>query len=180
VLDAGAELRRAQEAALGGGSGGELRAAGTAEREAVGRAVEAAKELLGEQAGKANLDRVRNSLHAAAGDEDVRAAIEEGRLTADHEPVGLGPLGAAGGAPKRRPARQAKQPAAVRKRLRDAEVADREASKRLDAARRELDRCRDAATRAQERLAAAQRDVETAEREAEAATGELAKARREA
>jgi hypothetical protein len=179
VLEAGRQLRKAQESALGGGSGAALRKASAAEREAVGAAAEKASAILGSQASNATLEKVRNSLHAAAGDEEVRAAIENGRLTADHEPVGLGPFAAATGTPRPRPARGAgKQDAAKRRRLQDAQVASREATRRAEAARRELERRSDAAARAQERLAAAQADLDSAEAEAKAAAAELERAER--
>jgi hypothetical protein len=174
VLKAGDRLRKAQEAALKGGSGAALRKAGADEREAVGAAVERAAELLGDHAGGATLGRVRSSLQAAARDEAVREEIEAGRLTEDHEPVGLGAFGAAAAAPAP-PARtrDRKPDAAARRRRRDAEVAAREANRRLEAARRELDRRADAATRAQERLGQAQSDVDAAAAEAEQADAEL-------
>jgi hypothetical protein len=178
VLKAGDRLRKAQEDALKGGSGAALRKAGADEREAVGAAVERASELLGEQASAATLERVRSSLQAAARDEAVRDEIEAGRLTADHEPVGLGAFGAAAAAAPPARKRDKGPDAATRRRRRDAEVAAREANRRLEAARRELDKRADAATRAQERLERAQADVEAAAAEAEQADGELERALR--
>ncbi len=178
VLEAGRKLRKAQETVLGGGSGAALRTAGAAEREAVGAAVEKASGVLGGQASRATMERVRNSLHAAAGDDDVRAAIESGRLTGDHEPVGLGPFGAGAPAAPRPPKRAPKQDVAARKRVREAQVAQRETARRAEAARRELDKRSDAAARAQERLAAAQADLDQAEEEAAAAATELERAER--
>src|SRR5215213_3428368 len=72
VLEAGERLRKAQEDALGGGSGNALRTAGADEREAVGAAVEKAAAVLGGQASRATLERVRSSLQAAARDDAVR------------------------------------------------------------------------------------------------------------
>ena len=178
VLEAGRRLRKAQETALGGGSGAALREASAAEREAVAAAVREASGRLGEKPSKAAVERVRNSLHAAAGDDEVRAAIETGRLTGDHEPVGLGPFGAGAVTPRRAARRETKPDAAARKRIRDAQVAHREAVKRAEAARAELDRRTDAAERAQERLAAAQTDLDRVEEEARAASAELEQAER--
>ena len=178
VLDAGRQLRKAQESALGGGSGAALRKAGSAEREAVTAAAREATALLGEKAGKAALERVRNSLHAAAGDDEVRAAIEQGRLTGDHEPMGLGPFTAPTGSPRRASRAAGKQDAAKRKRVTEAQVAAREAARRADAARRELDKRSDAAARAQERLVAAQADLDQAEAESASAAAELERAER--
>ena len=182
VVKAGDQLRKAQEDALGGGSGTALRKAGADEREAVGAAVARAKEVLGDQATQATLERVRSSLQAAARDDAVREEIEAGRLTADHEPVGLGAFGSASDAPPpARPARGARDKgpdAATRRRRRDAEVAAREANRRLEASRRELDRRADAAARAQERLEQAQADVDAAAAEAAEADAELERALR--
>ena len=124
------------------------------------------------------MEKVRNSLHAAAGDDDVRAAIEKGRLSADHEPMGLGPFSAPAATPRRASRSAGKQDAAKRKRLNEAQVVAREATRRADAARRELERRSDAAERAQERLVAAQADLDEAEAEAEAAAADLKRAER--
>jgi hypothetical protein len=176
VLEAGRKLRKAQESALGGGSGAALRTAGADEREAVAAAAAAASGILGETASKAAQLKVRNSLHAAAGDDDVRTAIEKGRLSTDHEPMGLGPFTASGAAPRRAARSEGKQDAAKRKRLNEAQVVAREATRRADAARRELERRSDAAARAQERLVAAQADLDEADGEAKAAAAELKRA----
>ncbi len=178
VLEAGRKLRKAQESALGGGSGAALRKAGADEREAVAAAVTAASGVLGETASRAAVEKVRSSLHAAAGDDDVRDAIENGRLSADHEPMGLGPFAAPAGAPRRAARSEGKQDAAKRKRLNEARVVAREATRRADAARRELERRSDAAARAQERLVAAQADLDKAQAEAKAAAAELKRAER--
>jgi hypothetical protein len=178
VLEAGRRLRKAQEKALGGGSGAALREASAAERDAVAAAVKEASGSMGAKPSSAAVERVRNSLHASAGDDEVRAAIQKGRLTGDHEPVGLGPFGA-GASPRSRTARRAAKPdAAARKRIRDARVAHREAVRRAEAARAELDRRSDAAARAQERLVAAQADLERVEEEARRASAELEQSER--
>ena len=164
---------------LGGGSGAALRKAGAAEREAVRSRCGAGNgRSRRDRPSKATLERVRNSLHAAAGDDDVRAAIEAGRLTGDHEPVGLGPFGAAAPAPR------AELPRRGQAGRRQAQARDRgaggrrEAARRADAARRELDKRSDAAARAQERLVAAQADLDQAEAESASAAAELERAER--
>jgi hypothetical protein len=179
VLEAGERLRKAQEEALGGGSGAALRKSGADEREAVGAAVEKAAAVLGGEAGRATLERVRSSLQAAARDDAVRAEIEAGRLTADHEPVGLGSLGSAVARPPSRPAKKDGPSAAARRRHRDAQVAARESNRRLEAARRELERRSDAAARARQRLEQAQADMEAAAAEAAQADGELERAEKD-
>jgi hypothetical protein len=179
VLDAGERLRKAQEDALAGGSGAALRKAGADEREAVRAAVEKAAAVLGDQAGRATLERVRSSLQAAARDDAVRAEIEAGRLTADHEPAGLGSLGSGDARPPTQPARKDGPSAAARRRHRDAQVVARESNRRLDAARRELERRSDAAARARQRLEQAQADVDAAAAEAAQADADLERAEKE-
>jgi hypothetical protein len=179
VLEAGERLRKAQEDALGGGSGAALRKAGADEREAVGAAVEKAAAVLGARAGTATLERVRSSLQAAARDDAVRAEIDAGRLTADHEPIGLGALGSDVARPPSRPARKHGPTAAARRRHRDAQVTARESNRRLEAARRELERRSDAAARARERLEQAQADVDAAAAEAAQADAELERAEKD-
>ena len=176
VLEAGERLRKAQEDALRGGSGDALRKAGADEREAVGAAVEKAAAVLGVQASRATLERVRSSLQAAARDDAVRAEIDAGRLTADHEPVGLGSLASGVARGRSRPPTKDGPSAAARRRHRDAEVAARESNRRLDAARRELERRSDAAARARLRLEEAQADVDAATAEAAQAQTELERA----
>src|SRR5918999_4893627 len=87
LLAAGDALREAQDAALSGGGADALRDAGAAERRAVDALVAAAKELRpsGRKPSGTTLDRLRNTLHAAAADDDVRAALDAGRLVEDAE-----------------------------------------------------------------------------------------------
>jgi hypothetical protein len=208
LLEAGEELREAQEAALAGRGAKELRAATARERAAVDAMLDAASKLRpgGRTLSGATLDRLRRTLHAAAGDDDVRAAIAAGRLVGDAEgggawPFGIGgdddeepaeprpaakakPVAKAKPAAKKKPAAKAK-PAAER-RAREAErAAERKAVEREAAARREAER--EAAARRLEletQLASArrertrrERELSAAEREAERAGERLARAR---
>jgi hypothetical protein len=104
LLKAGERLRDAQ---TGGAGRDELRAAIAAEREQVGKLAALAEPLL-DPSSEAKLERVRNTLHAAAVDDETREQVEVGRLVADAEAVGLGlpGLGAGGGASKQRPGRE--------------------------------------------------------------------------
>ena len=87
LLAAGDRLRSAQADALRGrGGAAEVSRASAAEREAVRRLVTAARELLGDRASAATLDRVSQTLRAAAIDEAARPALEE------VSGVGFGPL----------------------------------------------------------------------------------------
>jgi hypothetical protein len=177
VLRAGERLRQAQSAVLGGGSGDKLREASAAERDAVRGAAERAADILGERGTPTTLERVKGSLHAAAGDDDVRAAIERGRLTRDHEPVGLGTLGGASLAgPGQRNARGAERQAKARQRLAAARQADRQAQRRVATATKTMDRRRVDAEHAREALEDAEADLSAAERDAREAAAELSAA----
>jgi hypothetical protein len=93
LLKAGERLRAAHQAALGGEGAGELRAAGRAEREAVGGLVEKAMGLLreaGHPATDATRERVAATLHAAAASPEAADLVRHGRLTADLDPSGFG------------------------------------------------------------------------------------------
>ncbi len=85
LLAAGERLRDAQDAAVAGKGAGELRKAGAAERAAVDALVEAAGDLDpgGRRPTPATLERLRTTLHAAAADEEVREALDAGRLVED-------------------------------------------------------------------------------------------------
>jgi hypothetical protein len=95
LLAAGAALRQAQ---LGGGDRDSIRESSRDEREAVERLVSGAAALLrkaGRGAGDAALEEVRETLRAAASDEEARELIRRGVLTAARRPVGLGGFEAA-------------------------------------------------------------------------------------
>jgi hypothetical protein len=106
LLEAGARLRAAHQAALAGGGAAELRASTRAEREAAAGLVDAAVEILrsaGHPATDATRDRIAATLHAAAGDPAAAELVRSGRLTHDLDPVGFGTVdalaAAAGGTP---------------------------------------------------------------------------------
>jgi hypothetical protein len=90
---AGDGLAAAQEAILAGkGSGADLRAATERERAAVEPLVDAARGLLTSSGGdlsEATIERVRETLHAAAIDADAREEVSAGRATRERSPRGL-------------------------------------------------------------------------------------------
>jgi len=170
LLDAGESLRGAHEEVLSGGERGKLRRAADAEREIVAGLVERAEPLMSE-AGKpspANLERVRNTLHAAATDDQLRGELEQGRLVKDRESVGLGPFAA--GAPAEGPGtagRKERERATARRReLREARSRAEQAAKRLRSAESALERARAEAEAAQRELKARQRSLDAARGEA--------------
>ncbi|HEV2775045.1 MAG TPA: hypothetical protein VGV90_05600, partial [Solirubrobacteraceae bacterium] len=120
LFAAGDELRDAQAQLLSGsGDGRTLRAANERERAAVDELVQAARGLLssdGHELSPAVVDRVADTLHAAALDEGARAQVREGRLERELRHVGLGlgesadPFAAAPPAPPQQKAPPAAKP----------------------------------------------------------------------
>lgn len=190
LFAAGDELREAQARLLAGtGDGAALRAANERERAAVDELVQAARGLLssdGHELSPAVVDRVADTLHAAALDESAREQVREGRLERELRHVGLGlgdsagPLAAApaaGPKPAKTPPRQAKaqgrrerEERAERERERaDARKAARMAEA---AAKRRAERAEHALKAAEERRARAARALEQADEALGAAQAE--------
>jgi len=193
LFAAGDALREIQDGVLAGSADArDLRSAAAQERDAVDTLVAAARGLLssgGHELSAATVERVAETLHAAALDDEARAQVSEGRLVRELRHVGLGAgLGAAVAVPPARARGARAEPTVATKR--DA-AADRDAAPERDAAaerdatrerkaaeaaeRRERDAARKQA-RALERDAAreldrAQRALRTA-REREARAGE--------
>lgn len=181
MLIAAERLERAQAGALGGAGGAALREAMAAHQEAVEKVVGGVRDRSGPL--PANLlDRVRQTLHALAGNEELKAEFAAGRLTADHESVGFAGAaaakpkpkkGTAAKTPRRASAAKPRQPAEPRK----ADAArKRAAATRLRAAKREAAKAklnRDAAIKraraAAKRLERAERDLAEARGKSEAA-----------
>ncbi len=113
LFEAGDELRDAQSDLLAGrGDGRALRAAGERERAAVDDLVERARGLLssaGNELSASVIERVSDTLHAAALDEDAREQVLDGRLERELRHVGLGFGLGAGTAPEPAPPARAKK-----------------------------------------------------------------------
>jgi hypothetical protein len=94
LLDAGDAVRDAQADVLAGrGDARALRDAGARERDAVDALVDRARGLLsegGHELSATTLERVADTLHAAALDPAARAAVAAGRLERELRHVGLG------------------------------------------------------------------------------------------
>jgi hypothetical protein len=103
LLDAGAALRA---------SPGD-RGAIEAERGAVERVLGEAEAVLSSPAA-AVVDRMRDTLHAAAGDEQVAERLRAGRLVEDHRAVGLGPWAGTSVTPAKAPRKKVRAPASAR------------------------------------------------------------------
>jgi hypothetical protein len=193
LIEAGDELRRVQEWLLRREADPtDLRAAVERERAAVADLVHAGADVLtraGRPARGDVLERIGETLHAAAADPEVRADVEGGRLVRDRAAVGLGVSGAAVGpagtarragrsaaaerAPERRPSEEG---AEQRRRSKAAREEAREAARAAEAEAKAAERMRAAADRAVER---ASRALESAESTWERARDDLREARDE-
>jgi hypothetical protein len=184
LFAAGDGLRQAHADAVSGRGGGPaLRAALERERAAVEQLVQAARGLLtseGHELSGTVLDRVADTLHAAAIDEDAREQARLGRLGRELRHVGLGD------------AQQAQVDTARRAEIddgRQAQVKERreDESRRAAASRQARAAARAAEAAARRRAGRAERTVRLAEERCEraaealqAAKDELAAARAEA
>jgi hypothetical protein len=197
LLDAVDDLREAQQAAVKGkGDAAALREAAAAERAAVDELVAAAKELKpgGRKPSQATLERLRTTLQAAATDEEVRSALDRGRVVTDAE--GAGAWGLVPGADVPATPRPAKRRAPKKPPLDETEAREAEAALREEAERRrrleaelrearaerrsrerELERAEKASDRAAGRLEAALAAAEEAREQADEAQSELEAAR---
>lgn len=138
LLEAGAELGRAQEAVMSGDDPKALAAATEGERRVVADLVDAASAIAAEGgvgATESLRERVRSSLQAAARDDAIGRDLRAGRLVGDHQAVGLlSPFTAEAGSGKTAAATPSRR---KRESVNDGDVKRvREAKERLAAARR--------------------------------------------
>ena len=117
LLDAGDALQEAHRTATSGrGDAAALRAAAQRERSAVDDLLQAARGLLtgdGHELSPTIIDRVADTLRAAALDDEAREQVRDGRLERELRHVGLGVL--AGGGAVQAPAAPAKRKAEARR-----------------------------------------------------------------
>ena len=177
LIDAGKRLARAQDAALAGrkGGGDGLRAALATQTEAVERLTDAAARELG--TGQ-QLDRVRETLRAVAGDDELRAEVEAGTVTRDREAAGFGgAMPEAVGRPrggKRKPSGdQKKRRRQLEQAVKKAKHSHELATKRLADAERRRDRAKEALGEAETAVKDAERERRDAEAELERAEADL-------
>jgi hypothetical protein len=195
LFEAGDALQHAHAQLLAGrGDGASLRNALARERNAVDELVEKARGLLsseGHGLTPATVDRVSETLHAAALDADARAEVKDGCLHRELRHIGLGASGALGvtsesgstgktGGPARSTTTSA-QTASTRKReraegLRSARKAESDARRVVQRAARELR----VAEQRRDRVAESLRDAEAAVTAARKRAEEAARAHREA
>jgi hypothetical protein len=175
LFEAGDEARRAQAELLDGrGDGAALRDALDRERDHVSRLIAAARGLLsseGHALSPAALERVAETLHAAALDEEARVEVERGSLERELRHVGIGAAGlsagAAGEATLKREA--GSQPKVDIKALTKAETSARRAAERAAEARAAAVARRESAAEALSRAETAVAEADKRAREAEAA-----------
>ena len=116
LLAAGEKLRSAQEELLGGGDRAAFQEAAAAERDLVAELAADATTLASEagERGGGMREKVSETLHAAALDEDTAAELRAGRLTREREAIGG--FGAPGGGPAPAPAPRGAGPRRRRRR----------------------------------------------------------------
>jgi hypothetical protein len=189
LLAAGEELRSAQEELLGGGDRSAFQEAAAAERELVAELSEDATTLASEagERGGGLREKVAETLHAAALDEDAAEDLRAGRLTREREAIGG--FGSPGGGlvaapapskprPKSKPKRQKAKP--ERSEREDAEQRQRLAAARTDErhARRELEAAEKGVEHAEERAGAARVHAEEAAERARTTAERLKEAKK--
>ena len=140
LLEAGDGLRAAQDNVLAGrGDARSLRAAVERERLAVQTLTDAARGLLsseGEELSNTMVERVSDTLHAAALDDDAREQVSGGRLERELRHVGLGGFGAPrGGGSLAPPSRKREAPPNKRKKAGSDEKEPGERAERTRTAR---------------------------------------------
>ncbi len=169
LFDAGDSLQKIQsDLIVGRGDGDALRRAVDAERSAVVELTEKARGLLssdGHELSPTTLERVSETLHAAALDQEARAKVRAGRLERELRHIGLGAFGASPGS--------AGKAAAGRRRSSTPKRAGGGKDDRDRVAKRERDR---SALEARERVLYARRSLNRAARELEAAQKRRARA----
>ena len=169
LLATGKRLRTAQEALLGGGDPSALKRASTDERELVDKLTRDAAALAGEAAktaGGSLEERIRDTLHAAALDEQTGAELAAGRLVREQRAVGLFGADFVEAAPARR------APSGNR------HAASRKVAERRRAAERELAAARAQEQKAQQQHAGAAKAAQRAHERADEARASLREAKR--
>ena len=152
LLEAGAGVREAQDAAVAGHGAGGLREATQAQRGAVDAVMAAATALkpAGKPLSRPMADRLRTTLNAVAGDDALRDALSNGRLVSEAQAGGAWPFALEPGeepppprpAPAKKPAAkkragESREDAAARK---AAEREERDAAERAEREQRERER----------------------------------------
>lgn len=165
LLEAADALVSAQHAlAQGRGDVAQLRRLTDEERQVVSALVEKARTL-DEEVSEPVLDRVRDTLHAVALDEEARRQVEAGRLTHELQATGFGPLLAPSrSTDEKTRAKAGRQPTKAEARKRE------KAEQQLAAARREGEERERLLAEARRSLRAARSDHDRAQKRLDEAT----------
>jgi hypothetical protein len=180
LCDAGDRLREAQAGVLAGrGDARSLHAAADRERVAVDALVIAARGLLtseGHELSASTIDRVAETVHAAALDDDARAQVRQGRLERELRHVGLGvdAAGASPPAPASMSAPVVRRPARAKPRAPKAVAGERDSTEQRD--RERIAQERAAARRVERERAEARREARVNESEARRSADHAARA----
>jgi hypothetical protein len=201
LFKAGDDLRAAQSELLEGrGNAARLRDAGEAERSAVEELLQAARSLPsggGGELSQTALDRISDTLHAAALDQEARPQVEEGRLERELRHVGLGSEGLLSGpftpssgtrsskppatrAEKRRSTRSAKGRAKMDAHRKSARQEAERATEAARAAAEDAERAAASARKRRDEAVAALDEAEADVREANERVGQSTKQLRQA
>jgi hypothetical protein len=178
LLKAGEGLRRGQEDLLAGNTdAAELRSSARAVQHAIGELLETASALAKEHGSSGQVvDRVGETLQAAAADPEVAEAIEHGRLVREQRATSVGFAAAASGLTTR----GAKRPDTAKQRRRRQQAAKRAkelrarvtaAEKAVKVAARRLGKAREQAAERGIELISAEAELEAARKELEDQTG---------
>ena len=186
LLKAGAQLTEAQLAAVAGNDAGAFVQTRADEQRALTRLAAAAREIIKREGiGAGALERVTQTLRAAAATEEGRQLLKQGRLTEDLEPQGFEALARVVPKPRRAAGRKGMPRAEAPRALAEARRRSREAAKRArtlahkaDAAEREAERAEANARKAREAAGQARADATTAAEAAADAEAELARLHR--
>jgi hypothetical protein len=189
LIAAGEELRSAQEELLGGGDRSAFQEAVGAERELVAELSADATTLASEagERGGGLREKVAETLHAAALDEETAEELRAGRLTREREAIGG--FGAPGGGPAPTPSRRQAKPKPKKSpsRSKTAAAADGDAERRQQVAaartderhaQRELEAAAKAVQHAQERAEAAKTHADEAAKRAKTTAERLKEAKK--
>jgi hypothetical protein len=183
LLATGKRLRTAQEALLSGGDPSALKRASAEERELVEKLTRDAAAVAGEAAAAAGgslEERIRDTLHAAALDEQTAAELAAGRLVREQRAVGLFGADSVETAPARKASSgnrsAASRKVADRRRKAEGELAAARTEERK--AQREHAGAAKAAERAHKRAKDAEKRAGEARKRAEEAGAALREAKR--
>jgi hypothetical protein len=179
LLQAGERLRKAQEEALRGESGAtDVSAAARNERDLVRELVASAREIL-EEAGNAatqpTLDRISQTLRAAAVDDAGRELLSRGRLDEELEGIGFGTLTAVTPAARRPPRPRPDELKQARERLATLRAEARRLAKEARTAEADAARAEREAERARQEAAARRQEADRADTDVAEAEADLAR-----